>query len=886
MTNTVTLAEHATALGPEADAETIYDTYTDWVFRDKGFELYPAQQEALLAACLEHNVVLATPTGTGKTLVALGAHFKALTRGERSIYTAPIKALVSEKFFELVAQFGAHNVGMVTGDFSINPEAPILCATAEILAQYCLADPAAADITTVIMDEFHFYADPERGWAWQVPLLTAQAAQFVLMSATLGDMTEIIATLKATTGRETVEITGVERPVPLHFKYAVQTVQDVVAEAVAAGKTPLYLVHFSQREATLRAQHLKTQQLLTREQEQQVKQQLAKFRFAPGYGRTLKTLLLAGVGVHHAGMLPKYRRLVEQLAQQGLLRVICGTDTLGVGINVPIRTVVLTSLVKYDGKTERRLTAREFHQVAGRAGRAGFDAAGDVIVVAPEHEVHNAQLDAKYLAQQAKNPQKKIKPPRKQKPAGVTWSAQTAANLEAAAPGPLQSRMRITNAMLLAFSRRGEQQPGQLVRQLRQLIWASHETPARKYEMLREAIAMLRSMLAAGILLAEPVAAAAAGGGKLLRLANPETGGVSLNSPLALFGIAALELLDQESPSYTLDVISVLEATLEDPPQILFAQQQKLKRERLAQLKADGVEYDERQRILDDITYPQPLSELLTEAFERYAAATEWIKNYAPAPKSVVRDFIENAFSFRSFVTHYDLERVEGVLLRYLTDAYRALRSSVPQDKRTPQFTDILEWLGTMVRQVDSSLLDEWEALAKYAQTGELQEIAAAAEPELIAPASGLLTSNDRAFRIMVQNALFRVVMLIAAEDTPALVACSHPEAGAVVGAAYDNAAADAAGTTGAAALPLDAAAWDAALDDYFEECGDIVIDGTARSPELLRITKDPEVWHVEQVVMDPDAELGWAIFAEVDLRLSNELGEVALTVTGFKPRF
>ncbi len=399
--------------GGTPEPDDIHARFEAWVAEEQGLELYPAQDEALLGLVLGSHVILATPTGTGKSLVALGAHFAALAEGRRTAYTAPIKALVSEKFFALVDAFGPELVGMVTGDTSINPEAPILCCTAEILANLALRDPEAGGISQVVMDEFHYYADPERGWAWQVPLLTMPQAQFLLMSATLGDVTELAKDIEGRSGRSVTEVTGVERPVPLHFEYALKTAHEVVEQLREDRMTPAYLVHFNQSHAIEQAQALASVKLVDREGRDEIAEALGDFKFSTGFGQTLSRLVRSGIGVHHAGMLPRYRRLVEVLAQRGLLRVICGTDTLGVGINVPIRTVVLTALTKFDGEKMRRLSAREFHQISGRAGRAGYDTEGDVIALAPEHEVENAKQSAKTLAKSAsgkksgKGPKKK-----------------------------------------------------------------------------------------------------------------------------------------------------------------------------------------------------------------------------------------------------------------------------------------------------------------------------------------------------------------------------------------------------------------------------------------------------------------------------------------------
>ncbi|HSA41218.1 MAG TPA: DUF3516 domain-containing protein, partial [Mycobacterium sp.] len=428
-----------------ADPDAVFAEFAEWAAA-QGTALYPAQEEALIELVSGANVVLATPTGSGKSLVATGAIYATLAGGGRSYYTAPIKALVSEKFFALCAVFGAGQVGMLTGDAAVNADAPIIACTAEVLANIALREGADADIALVVMDEFHFYGDPDRGWAWQVPLLELPRAQFLLMSATLGDVGFIRADLTRRTGRETAEVGGVERPVPLFYSYATTPIHETIQELLDTGQAPIYLVHFSQAAALERAQALMSVNVASKAEKADIAEAIGGFRFTSGFGATLSRMVRHGIGVHHAGMLPKYRRLVEQLAQAGRLKVICGTDTLGVGINVPIRTVVFTALSKYDGTRTRLLNAREFHQIAGRAGRAGYDTVGTVVVQAPDHEVENL----KQFAKVADDPKKRRKLVRRKVPEGmVPWSATTMDRLVAASPEPLRSNMRVSTAMIL-----------------------------------------------------------------------------------------------------------------------------------------------------------------------------------------------------------------------------------------------------------------------------------------------------------------------------------------------------------------------------------------------------------------------------------------------------
>ncbi|WP_304050333.1 RNA helicase, partial [Jatrophihabitans endophyticus] len=681
-------------LGVNADAtpDDVYAGFAAWV-ESQGIALYPAQDEAVLELVSGANVVLSTPTGSGKSLVAIAAHLLAMGSGVRSVYTAPIKALVSEKFFALCAVFGSENVGMMTGDAAVNADAPILCCTAEVLANIALRSGAASDLRVVIMDEFHYYADPDRGWAWQVPLLELHDAQFLLMSATLGDTTALAADLTRRTGRETAVVAGGERPVPLHHYYELTPLHETIADLLASGQAPIYVVHFTQAAALEHAQSLTSINVATREERDRIADAIGGFRFTTAFGRVLSRLVRHGIGVHHAGMLPKYRRLVEQLAQAGLLKVICGTDTLGVGINVPIRTVVFAALSKYDGTRQRQLQVREFLQIAGRAGRAGYDTAGTVVVQAPEHEVENARL----LAKAGDDPKKRRKIVRKKAPEGfVSWGKPTHDRLLSSEPEALTAQFAVTPAMLLNVIAR----PGNAFEAMRALITDNHSAPSARRGQVRDAIRAYRALLAAGVIerLDEPDE-----DGRIVRLTADLPLNFALNQPLSTFALAALDLLDPESDTFALDVVSVLEATLDDPRQVLSAQQHMARGEAVAAMKAEGIEYDERMELLSEVTWPKPLDELLHGAFAIYRQTHPWLDEDQLSPKSVVRDMWERAMTFTEYVSFYGLTRSEGALLRYLTDAYRALRSSVPESMHTEGFTDVLEWLGALVRQTDSS---------------------------------------------------------------------------------------------------------------------------------------------------------------------------------------
>jgi superfamily II RNA helicase len=819
------------------DPDALFAHFAEWA-EAGGTPLYPAQEEALIELVSGANVVLATPTGSGKSLVATGAQYAALANDQVSFYTAPIKALVSEKFFALCGVFGAENVGMLTGDASVNADAPIIACTAEVLANIALREGPEADIGLVVMDEFHFYGDPDRGWAWQVPLIELPKAQFLLMSATLGDTDVLREDLTRRTGRPTALVANAERPVPLHHYYATTPMHETIQELLDTRQAPVYVVHFTQASALERAQALMSVNVSTKEEKQAIADLIGGFRFSTAFGTTLSRLVRHGIGVHHAGMLPKYRRLVEQLAQAGLLKVICGTDTLGVGINVPIRTVVFSALSKYDGTRTRLLNAREFHQIAGRAGRAGYDTAGTVVVQAPEHEVENL----KQFAKVADDPKKRRKLVRRKVPEGmVPWSESTQQRLINADPEPLSSHFRVSTGMLLNVLAR----PGDPVAALRHLLTDNHEPRRRQLAHIREAIGIARSLITAGVIerLDEP-----APDGRRYRLTVDLPADFALNQPLSTFALAAIDLLDAESDTYALDVVSVIEATLDDPRQILAAQLNKAKGEAVAQMKAEGIEYDERMELLEEITYPKPLAELLDHAFSVYVSGNPWAADAQLSPKSVVRDMWEQAMTFRELVNTYGLTRSEGAVLRYLSDAFKALRSGVPADARTEEVTDLVEWMGELVRQVDSSLLDEWEQLTNADQPLDAP-VAVPARPRP-------LTGNERAFTAMVRNALFHRVDLFARRRW------------------YDLGELD-------AGSGWDADRWGEVVQAYFAEHAELNTGADARGPALLVVDRDePRLWRVRQILDDPAGDHDWGFDAEVDLDASDEEGTLVLRLT------
>lgn len=886
--------------GAYPDPDALYQAFTGWA-EDAGILLYPHQDQAIIEILTGAHVILATPTGSGKSLVAAGAHFAALAAyraaagdgtpaPERTIYTAPLKALVSEKFFALIDLFGADNVGMMTGDVAVNPTAPILCCTAEILANMALRDGAATEASIIVMDEFHFYADPQRGWAWQVPLLELPRAQFVLMSATLGDTTWLVDDLTQRTARPVAQVTTADRPVPLSFEYCVEPLAELIETLVGTGRAPIYIVHFTQKDAVDRAQALLSMNVSTRAEKDAIAAALAGEAFRTGFGRTLSKFLRAGIGVHHAGMLPRYRRLVERLTQQGLLKVVCGTDTLGVGINVPIRTVVFTSLVKFDGERMRHLSAREFHQIAGRAGRAGFDTSGEVIVMAPDHVIENR----KALEKAGDDPRKLRKIVRKKAPAGaVNWTDATFERLRDAEPEPLTSSFSVTHAMVLNVLERGTPQahsqraPEDPVIAMANLLDALHESPARRSLHVRQTLRVYRSLRRAGVVehLRVPDPSHPRGQRPTVRMTLDVPRNFALNEPLSPFALAAMDLLNIDAPGHALDVVSVIESTLDNPRQILLAQQHQARGEAIAAMKQEGLDYDQRVELVEEVTWPRPLAALLEPAFAMYRRTNPWLLDAELAPKSVVREMCERAMTFGELVSVYGLERTEGMALRYLAQAYRALSHTVPEDHRTPQVLEITEWLGRVVRETDSSLLEEWERLSENGAPGQSADAAVAdltgdsiAPPAFASEGLSPLTAEPARLKRLVRNALFQCIELAAREDWTGL-------------ASLDN------------SRGWDAARWCEALDGLFEDQGDdaIGIGPDARSARLITwvipggdhdehearmalahapdATLPEGMWLVRQVIDDANGDHDWAITALVDLAESDAAGVAVMEI-------
>ncbi len=808
-----------------------------------GLTLYPAQEQALLELATGGNVILATPTGSGKSLVALAMHFFALAEGKRSYYTAPIKALVSEKFFALCGDFGADKVGLVTGDAAVNRDAPIVCCTAEILANLALREGKGAPVDCVVADEFHYYADRERGVAWQIPLLVFERAQFLLMSATLGPTEFFERALTKLTKRATVTVRSSTRPVPLEFEYRETPLHETIADLAQKGRAPVYVVDFTQRAAAETAQALMSVDLVSKERKRAIASEIAPVRFDTPYGKEVKRFLAHGVGIHHAGLLPKYRLVVEKLAQKGFLAIVSGTDTLGVGVNVPIRTVLFTRLCKYDGEKTAVLGVREFQQIAGRAGRRGFDEEGFVAVQAPEHVIENLRLEQKAGGDPVKR--KRIvrkKPPER---GYVHWDRSTFDRLVGGQPEPLVSRFRVSHGMVLNVL---EREGGSGCRELGRLVFRSHERRAQRRIFGREAAAMFHSLRDAGIVETDPATGR-------VRVHVDLQEDFSIHHALSLWLVDTLPRLDRESPSYALDVLTLVESILENPEFVLRQQLEALKTEKLAELKMAGVEYEERIAELEKLEHPKPLRELVYGTFNEFARSHPWLRGDDVRPKSIAREMVERFMDFNEYVREYELGRAEGTLLRYLSDVYKAVVQTVPAPAKTPEVDEIEVFLRTMVRAVDSSLLDEWERMrAPEAFAGTL---AGGARPGETAEAAGEVdvTQDERGFTVLVRNAMFQVLRAVARRDWAAA-------AGLLDGCAPE--------------------ALQRAFAPFFEEHSAVRLDASARAPQATRVTKKAAgVWEVLQVVCDPEGDDDWAMACTVDLEKSARVARPVVTFHG-----
>jgi len=910
--------------------DVLLGRFLDYV-EGRRLQLYSAQESAILELFEEKNVILNTPTGSGKSLVATALHFQAIAQGRRSIYTCPIKALVNEKFMALCREFGPDNVGLSTGDASVNRDAPILCCTAEILANIALREGAQANVQEVVMDEFHYYADRERGVAWQVPLLTLPQARFLLMSATLGDTTFFEEELTRLNRRPTVAISSTDRPVPLEHAYSELPLAKTLESLAAEGKAPVYVVHFTQLEAAQSAQDFTSINVCTREEKTALAGALEGFKFSSPYGPDIKKWLRHGIGLHHAGLLPKYRVLIEQLAQKGLLKIICGTDTLGVGINVPIRTVLFTRLCKYDGQKTGILSSRDFHQIAGRAGRKGFDDRGWVVAQAPEHVIENLKLAEK----SARDGKKTVKrqPPEKN---FVNWDKNTFTRLIAAPPERLASRFQVTHGMLLnVLSRKGDG-----CWAMQQLIARCHETPRQKQTHIKRAWQLFRSLLdrkivefieprssgresapssnaecgvrnesqsmvrphsdplpqekeqqgvAAGLpetselasarkqILPLPGGEGRGEGERKLRVNIELQEDFSMDQALSLYLLDTIPLVDPQQPDYALILLTLVESILEDPDIILRKQLDQVKDQKMAEMKMEGLDYDQRMEELEKLEYPKPNQEFIYSTFNAFADRHPWVGQENIRPKSIAREMFESFRSFSDYIRDYELQRAEGVLLRHLNRVYKVLAQNVPDAAKNDQIREIELYLGSMIRQVDSSLLDEWEKMRNpNFQRAETKEV----RPPGAEEAALDITRDTKAFTAAIRNRIFVFLRgLVIADYEAALGSLSEgrvsraPETDSVT---QSQGLAELVPPKDADGQPWTADRLRATMEAYELKHERICLDPNARNARHTYVTPsdDQKSWRVQQMLVDPEEDNDWVAEFEVDLAQSRALGE------------
>jgi superfamily II RNA helicase len=813
---------------------------------ESGIEPYDHQEQAILELFSGNNVILNTPTGSGKSLVAMALHFRAICQKRRSYYTVPIKALANEKFLSLCHVFGPENVGMITGDATVNPGAPVICCTAEILSNMALREGDKARVDDVIMDEFHYYSDASRGFAWQVPLLTLPHARFLLMSATLGETAFFEKTISSLTGVPTVLVKSEQRPVPLEFEYSETPLEEKIAELVKQGKTPVYLVHFTQLACADTAQNLMSSNFCTKEEKQVIAGVLQDADFRSPYGKEIAKLLRHGIGIHHAGLLPKYRVLVEKLTQRGLLKVVCGTDTLGVGVNVPIRTVMFTQLFKYDGTSTRTLAVRDFKQIAGRAGRRGFDTIGTVVCQAPEHVIENLRLEQK-AQKSGKKSFVKRKPPEK---GFVSWDEKSFRRLMDAPPEKLGSSFHIQHSTLLNVLSR-EHEDGCAA--LRKIINECHETPAKKKALRKRAFQLFRGLVEGDILRIIPRAERRGPAKVALNIELQDD--FSMNQALGLWLLDAIPQLDFDAPDYALNVLSLIEAILENPDVVLRRQVDLLKGELIGQLKNEGFEFEKRMELLEEVEWPKPGKEFIYETYNAFVARRPWMKETNVRPKSIAREMFEHWQSFEDYVKTYGLERSEAVLLRHLAEVYKVLSQTVPPAAKTEDLIEAEHYFEDILRGVDSSLLEEWEKLRNPDYVPE--EKKPFEERRTVA-----FTRNKPAFMRALRNAVFELVKALSRKDAATALALIEP-------------------------TDSEGAAWnrqrvEGLLDAYFSGHERIRLDPEARAAKHTTISEEePRHWLVEQTLVDPEELNDWSLKITLDLDRFDAAGSVVLVLEG-----
>lgn len=816
--------------------------------KESNIELYPAQEEAVLELCEGHNVILNTPTGSGKSLVATALHFLSISKKKKSFYTSPVKALVNEKFISLCYLFGPENVGLITGDATVNRDAPIICCTAEILSNMALRQGDQVPIHDVIIDEFHYYSDRERGTAWQIPLLTLPQCRFLLMSATMGDSSFFEKELTKLNQLDTKTVISHERPVPLDFRYQEIPLGFILENLVSIGRVPAYVVNFTQRETAEVTQSLMSQNFCTKEEKSKIAEVLKGEDFPTPYGKDIAKYLKHGIGIHHAGLLPRYRILVEKLAQKGLLKIIVGTDTLGVGVNVPIKTVILTKLCKFDGEKTTLLKSRDFHQICGRAGRKGFDDQGYIVCLAPEHIIENKANEEKAKKSQKNKKIVKVKPPEKN---FIPWSKETFEKMVDSPPEPLKSSFNVNHGMILSVLSREEDG----CQALRKILNNCHESERRKKQLKSKTFELFRSLVERKIIEFNK----GNQGGNKLRLNLDLQKEFSLNQTLSLFLIDTIESFDPYIEDYAFKVLTFAESIAENPNIVLIKQTDRAKRELLSELKSQGVEYEKRMELLEEVTYPKPMSEFIYENFNRFSQIHPWVGQENIRPKSIVREMFEEFLNFNDYIKEYNLERFEGVLLRYLTEVYKILTQTIPIKLKSEELEEITLFLKEAIKSTDSSLIDEWEKMkapSLYQETKEQNRL----EEEKKREEFGILYDENE-FRNKAKNKIYQLLKYLSFDKLEeALTIINNREE-----------------------WPIEKL--DPILDDYFDEHESISIEVKSRNKKFTQFSKrEGEILEIRQTIVDDDELNDWEIICHIDLLRCKEVQEIELNLFKLGP--
>lgn len=442
-----------------SDGELELSFYEKFLW-SRGLEPYPVQEQALAHIFAGTSVLVTVPTGTGKTLMAKAALHAALGRGHRAIYTTPLRALTEEKYRELSADFGEHNVGFATGDYKVNRDAPIQVEVAEILWNRIVADKHVSPAEIVVMDEGHYFNDPERGYVWEQSIIGLDPrTQLVVLSATVGHPEKFCHWVELTRRVTMALVDSRERKVPLVHEFREEMIIDTVRELAFSGDVPAIVFVFGREQCFEVARLLKSCRRFTTDEEKAKVEAMCDEALLPsGASKELRPLLTHGIGIHHAGILPRYKQLVEQLALERLIKFVVSTETIAAGINLPARTVVFPALRKFVKQAPRLVTAAEYHQMAGRAGRPQFDDRGLAITLAPEQIVSDLKKELKDAAKRAAYDEAKVKKSvynrarsDAQRKGDIVWTPEVHAELVRGEPAELRSKTKITAEQVLAI---------------------------------------------------------------------------------------------------------------------------------------------------------------------------------------------------------------------------------------------------------------------------------------------------------------------------------------------------------------------------------------------------------------------------------------------------